>query len=175
MVDANDYDVLVREGFIEVAGALRETRVLLNGNALDLSALNTTVKSDVVSAINEILAAAQGAAQSGGASINDAAVSTASVYSSSKTVALLAALKDEILGGAGPTIDTLKELADLLATSDIDDDAALAALTTAVGNRVRIDAPQALTVEQQAQARANIGVDFDDTDFAAVFLAALNS
>ena len=154
-------------------------KVLINGNAADLSALLTTDKSSLLGAINELV----GSIGEAGAVINDSAMSTTSVYSSSKTqaVADAAALatKNELLGGAAAGWDTLQEVKLLLDASDTADDDALAVLTTALGNRVRFDAAQTLTEPQKTQARANVGaqeaalVGDTATDFVAIFNAGL--
>lgn len=139
--------------FLEAGTQFKATRALIGA----LASLTTTDKASLVAAINEVNAKTAGA----GAQIDDVTPRTTTVYSSSKTdsqiSAARAALKAEILGGAGATVDTLKEIADLLASSDINDDNALAALTTAVGNRVRFDVAQTLTVGEKAQANTNIG------------------
>lgn len=89
--------------------------------------------------------------------INDEAASSSSVYSSVKVESLLTAseqsVKDDLLGGAGEAYNTLKELADLIQTNE-DSIEALEAL--AVGH-VKYDGSQTLTLEQQGQARSNIG------------------
>ena len=170
------------------------------GEIGDLPSLGTTAKNNLVAAINEVLAEIAGG---GGAVIDDAAPSTGKVYSSQKTedfanaaaaavvsdagavtdhayssqktTDLIAALKTELVNGAGAALDTFGEVAAQLAA----DETAAAALTTAVGNRVRFDDAQVLTGPQKAQAIANIGAisasDIGDptTDFAAVFAAAL--
>lgn len=139
--------------FLEVGTQFKADRTLMGL----LSALTTTEKSSLVAAINEINAKTAGA----GAQIDDVTARTTTVYSSSKVVSAIAdaraALKAEILGGAGATVDTLQEIATLLTNSDISDDNAIAALTTALGNRVRFDAAQSLTAGEKTQANANIG------------------
>ena len=101
-----------------------------NGNVSGLA----TAATNLVSAINEVKATADAA---GGAAINDGAASGASVYSSSKTMteinAARAAVKDEILGGAGPSVDTLIEIANALANNP-GTDAALAAVVANKAN-----------------------------------------
>lgn len=137
-----------------------------------LASLTTAAKGNLVVAINEVQAAVQAAATSGGAPINDGSVGASTTYSSQKTADLLAQLKTDILGGAGAAWDTLQELKDL-------DGGAIDVLTTAVGNRVRFDAAQTLTATQKTQALTNIGavstaVIGDPTvDLVALFQAAL--
>ena len=136
----------------------------------NLANLTTTDKSSLVAAINELKAAVVSAT-----AIDDAQVSAATTYSSTKIVTLLDALKSEILGGADAAYDTLVEIQQLLqsGTNGLD------ALLAAVNLRVRFDAAQTLTVPEQAQARANIGavsatdIGNADTDFVAIFDAAL--
>lgn len=91
------------------------------------------------------------------AAIDDAnAKSTTTAYSAKKVedllVALKQAVKNELLGGAGEAVDTLKELADLISTNKD----AIAALQTIANGHVRFDAAQTLTEEQKTRARANI-------------------
>lgn len=140
-----------------------------------LSNLTTTDKTSLIAAINEVNAKTAGA----GAQIDDVTARTTTVYSSSRTEARIteatAALKSDILGGAGPTVDTLKEIADILASSGSD----VAALTTALSKRVRFDAAQTLTAPEKVQVNTNIGsvslAQFGDpaSTYRDVFLAAL--
>lgn len=150
-------------------------RTLINGNAGDLSALTTTAKTNLVAAINELQAEVIAAA-GGGATINDSTTSSGAVWSSQKVTDELDALKAEILGpGVSAALDTLKELGDALSSSNSD----IATITTALSNRVRVDAAQSLSAPQQLQARQNIGAasttDMGDhtTDFVAAFNSAL--
>lgn len=142
----------------------------VRAKAGNLASLTTTDKSSLVAAINELKAAVVSAT-----AIDDAQVSAATTYSSTKIVTLLDALKSEILGGADAAYDTLVEIQQFLqsGTNGLD------ALLAAVNLRVRFDAAQTLTVLEQTQARANIGavsaadIGNADTDFVAIFDAAL--
>lgn len=88
-------------------------RVFISGtNNGTASGLNTTA-TNLVAAINEVLAASGGG------------VAQADID------AAVAALRAELLGGAGPTIDTLQEIANLLSTNTSTD----AALAIVVGNK----------------------------------------
>lgn len=64
-----------------IATEFKAHKVLINGNATDLSALTTTSKTNLVSAINEVKAAADSAASSGGATnldgLSDVVITTA--------------------------------------------------------------------------------------------------
>ncbi len=144
------------------------------GRVGTLGNLSTTDKTSLVSAINELrnqidtVAAVQ--------VIDDANPSSLSTtFSASKITGLLGDLKAEILGGADAAYDTLLEIQQALQSGD----SATQALLDAVNKRVRYDAAQTLTAEEQAQARSNIGavattdIGNPDFDFVAAFEAAL--
>ena len=159
----------------------KSIRTLVNGNAADLTALTTTAKGNLVAAVNELKSEIGSVAANNGATINDASpASTTQTWSIDKIVVELndtaAAVKNEILNGAGAAYDTLAELQALLEgdASDIAD------IMTALGNRVRTDtAAQGLTALQQQNARTNIDaygsveLGSPDTDLVAVFTAGL--
>ena len=94
----------------------------------NLNTLQTTTKSSLVGAINEIKA-------SGGLQINDSTPSSSTTFSGtaidSKIATAKTEVKNEILGSASAAYDTLQEIqAQMVA-----DDTAAASLTTAVGQR----------------------------------------
>ena len=105
----------------------------------NLAALNTSEKGSVVGAINETKAALDAAAQSGGAAIDDANASTATVYSSAKTEAFVlqerAGLKAELLGGVEAAYDTFQEFKVWVDGLDQENDDALAAAIVTLGNK----------------------------------------
>ena len=121
----------------------------------NLASLNTTTKTNLVAAINELITMIGSA----GASIDDGAGNgnTGVTWSADKIFdsieAAKTAVKDEILGGAGAALDTLNELAAALGN----DPSFATTIAAEVANRVRYDAAQTLTSPQQAQARSNIG------------------
>lgn len=134
----------------------------------DLTTLTTTQKGNLVAAINEL--------QAGLGSIDLTAIIqdtagagvTNKTWSADKIVSALVALKGEILDGAPEAYDTLKEISQYLAAND----SQINALLTAIGNRVRYDAAQTLTAEQQKQACDNIGVGDPEVDLVAAYTAA---
>ena len=180
-----------------LATEFKSLRTMINGNVAGLTGLTTTTKTSLVAAINELDAAIDAVAAGSGA-INDGATSSSTTWSSSKTATAIAALindaagtggantysitkilalieaaktqvKSDLTNGAATALDTLKELADALGG-----DANFATTTaTALGNRVRFDAVQALTTPQKAQACANIGVGDPEADLVATFNAGL--
>lgn len=144
-----------------------------------LSSLDTTAKGNLVAAINEVKLLADSAA-GGGVAINDGAGDgdTTVTWSADKIAdsieAAKLAVKNDLVDGAGATLDTLNELAAALGN----DPSFAATIAAEIANRVRYDAAQTLTEPQQAQARSNIGAvaasDVGDTDhdFAADYNAA---
>lgn len=144
-----------------------------------LANLQTTDKTSLVAAINEVLVAAN-AGGGGGASINDAVGdgATTVTWSANKIFDELAAAKaavvDQLTSGAAAALDTLAEIA-----AAVGNDANFAAtIATALGLRVRVDAAQAFDGTQQAQARTNIGavaaaaIGDPDRDLAAAYVLA---
>lgn len=120
-----------------------------------LSALNTTTKTSLVAAINELMTLINSA----GVSIDDSAGNGATTvtWSADKIFdsieAAKTAVKNELVNGAAAALDTLSELAAALGN----DPNFATTIATEVANRVRYDAAQTLTSTQQAQARSNIG------------------
>lgn len=156
-----------------IATEVKANKVLLNGNAADLSALTTTAKNNLVAALNEVRALAAGAS---GAAINDGATNSTNTWSSTKIASEVTTQVNAVIGASTPAaLNTLDELAAALG-----DDANFAASTaTALGNRVRFDAAQTLTAPQKAQAKTNIDaygnleIGNPDTDFVATFNTGL--
>jgi hypothetical protein len=153
----------------------KSIRTLTNGNAADLSALATTQKGNLVAAMNELKGLIDGLSASSGAQINDAATATTTTWSSTKISSDIAAAINALTTGAPGALNTLDELATALG-----DDANFAAtITTALANRVRVDAAQALTLPQQAQGRANLGaqeaalIGDPDTNYVTTFNTGL--
>lgn len=84
-----------------VATAIKQTRTFINGNASDLSALSTSNKSNLVSAINEVASAAASAT-----GIDDASTTSSSTWSSQKISTEL----DDAVSGVEADIPTLTDL-----------------------------------------------------------------
>lgn len=85
----------------------KTVRTELANTAGTLSSLNTTAKSNLVAAINELAGAIGGS----GATIDDENVSTLTVYSSEKTVEEIEAAVSALVESAPELLDTLAELA----------------------------------------------------------------
>lgn len=142
----------------------------LNTKQGDLTSLSTTAKSNLVAAINELYSLVGTA----GVEIDDTATNGATtvVWSADKVYdaieAAKVAVKDSLVSGASAALDTLSELATALGN----DPNYAATIATQIGNRVRFDAVQTLTVAQKLQACTNIGIGDPEADFAGTYTAA---
>ena len=128
----------------------------------DTTSLTTTAKANLVAAINEVQAAVA-TLQAGSTTINDPAGNgdTTVTWSADKIhdeiVARVQAAKNDLLGGAGAALDTLKELADAL-NNDATYATNIAAMLT---KRLAVDAVQTFTNTEKIQGRQNIGAAAD--------------
>lgn len=159
-----------------IATECKAIRTLINSNVSDLSSLTTTQKTNLVAALNEINSAVSTLQSAGYVTINDSSsASTTQTWSITKIQGHVTTAINAVINGAGTALDTLKELADAIGN----DSNFASTVTTALGNRVRVDAAQTFTDPQKAQARTNIGaadasaIGNTDTDFVAVFNTAL--
>ena len=135
-----------------------------------LSSLNTAAKTNVVAAINEVLALVGGS----GAAINDTAGNGATTvtWSADKIFDSIEAAKvavtNSLVNGAAAALDTLSELATALGN-----DANFAAtMATSLTKRIRFDAVQTLTAPEQLQACTNIGVGDPSHNFVTDYNTA---
>lgn len=164
----------------QAIGADIKSARLATGN---LTSLNTTNKTSLVAAINELmtLIGSAGAVIDDGAGNGNTAVtwSADKIFDSIETAK--AAIKNELVNGAGAALDTLNELAAALGN----DPNFANTIATAMASRVRFDEAQTLTGTQQGTARANIGaasataltalttaVGDTERDFAAAYTTA---
>jgi len=90
-----------------VATEFKSVRALINGGGQNLSGLNTTNKTNLVAAINEI----QGMLGDAGAHIDDTAISLLTVWSSNKTDAQINAAVSALVDASPDQLNTLNELA----------------------------------------------------------------
>jgi len=136
----------------------------LLANQGNLASLTTTQKGNLVAALNEV----KTLIGSAGAAIDDDNASSSTTYSSTKINAAITAAIAALVDGAPATFDTLKEIADYIAS----DQTAMGTITTALSYRVKFNEPQTLTEQQQIQACENIGIGDPTTDFEAEYVAA---
>ena len=153
-----------------LAQALGTDTKTLTGYIGTLASLNTTDKTSLVAAINEVEAALGTIDLS--ALIDDLAANsvTNKTYSASKIAQLIATAQAELLDASPATLNTLNELAIALAN----DPNFAATMATSLGNRVRVDAAQTFTGPEKAQARGNIEAA-SSIDLAALILALGNT
>ena len=181
---------------IALAQAIGDDIQALLGAQGVLANLNTTDKSNLVNAINEVLAASPAGALLAANNLSDiadpaAARTNLDVRSTAQVTAEIAAAVAGItlgsLGGltqaevdarvqlvvdtAPAALDTLNELAAALN----DDPNFATTVTNALANKVGFDAPQALTTAQQLQACQNIGVGDPERDFVTDYTTARDS
>ncbi len=128
-----------------------------------LTDLTTADKTNLVNAINSLHSGLSAVDLTD--LIDDASSATNKAWSASKLLAALQAAKDELLNGAPGAFDTLKEISDYLAAND----SQINTILTEIGNRVRYDAAQTLTVEQQLTACTNIGINDNEVDLASIY------
>ena len=139
---------------LQLVAKLNELKTLQGA----LTSLSTTNKSNLVSAINEVLGLAN---QPGGAQINDAVTNLAETWSSTK-------INTEITSAVTNALEG-EDLSDL--ASDI------LALTQADNGLVSAESAQTFSEAQKTQARSNIdsasATDMGDPNYD--FLAEINS
>lgn len=161
-----------------------------------LAALNTSDKTSLVAAINEVLASGPVGALLSSSNLSDLADDSIArtnldVRSTSQVTAeisaAIAALTLASIGGlteaevdarvqlvvdtAPAALDTLNELAAALG----DDENFSTTIATQMGQRVRFDAPQTKTPAEQLQACQNIGVGNNEADFLGTYTTARDS
>ncbi len=147
------------ENLVAFALAVRTQCQTLLSNQGTLSSLTTTEKGSLVGAIDELVTsiATLKTQLANKTEIDDTKSTKTNAWSAVKIADAISTastnLKSELLGGAGEAYDTLKELADLIATNKT----AIEALQTIAAGHVKFDAAQSLTETQKTQARSNIG------------------
>ena len=183
----------------QLAQAIGDDVQTLLGQDGNLTLLNTTEKSNLVGAINEVLAAVAGAG--GGDMLKSENLSGLGNYATARTnldvrstaevtseiSAAIAAITLAGLGGldqaavdarvqlvvdtAPAALDTLNELAAALG----DDPNFAGTITTALGNKVDFGSAQTLNATQQLQACQNIGVGNPEHDFVTDYTTSRDS
>ena len=170
----------------DVEAALAEVKVIADANAADttasdhisdataahdasaiafLDSADDYTATDVEAALAEVRVIADAAA-GGGVAINDTLTNTVDAWSSSKIDGEISSAVSALVDSSPGALDTLNELA-----AAIGDDANFATtMTTALGNRLRIDtAAQGLDGTQKANGLTNLGIVASSQDFAGDF------
>lgn len=168
----NEVDAATAGGGSDLAIAARDTNTLditsSTGNDATIPAVTTTLSGLSTGADKTKL---DGIAAGATANSADATLLARANHTGTQLAATISDFTTQVqavvVDGAPGALDTLNELAAALG-----DDANYATTTsTAIGNRVRYDAAQTLTVPQRDQACANIGVGDPDRDFLAAYVA----
>lgn len=113
-----------------VATEIKAVRTLVNGNASDLSALDTTAKTNLVAAINELNTEIENIDLS--ALIDDSSTATTTTWSSTKIGTAIDAAVTALVDGAPDLLNTLNELAAALG----DDEDFATTITTSIGTKL---------------------------------------
>ena len=153
-----------------IATEVKALRTLINGNAADLTSLTTTSKTNLVSALNEVNAALATA----GVQIDDTTASTSTVYSGTKTEAVVSAAVAALVDSAPAALDTLNELAAALG-----DDADFAtSITNAIALKADLEHTHAISNVTGLQTALDAKADSADvgdtaTNYVTTFEAGL--
>lgn len=147
------------DNLVAFALAVRSKCLELTATDGKLSDLTTSAKTNLVTAINELVTGLNTVNDiiAKKTEIDDTKSTTSNVWSASKTATEIATtatnLKNDLLGGVGEAYDTLKELADLINNNKT----AIEALQEIASGHVKFNEVQSLSDTQKATARSNIG------------------
>ena len=155
----------INDGFAQITTLLKQVNTTLKGNQGDLTKLSTADKTSLVNALNELKITIDNKS-----AINDSQTTTANTWSATKISKEITTATTNLINGADVSSDTLKELADKIASS-----------AQANNGLVSANQAQAFTEQQKAQARTNIDVYSKaeigdiDTNFVTTINTAYNS
>lgn len=138
-------------------------KTLLNGGAADLTALTTTSKTSLVSALNSLKDEVEAAS-----AIDDTGTSTASTWSSSEIATRINTAVSALVAGAPTALDTLSELSAALN----DNPTVITSILNAQALRVSVASNQTFTTAQKLQACNNIDVGDPNTNFLSTYTTA---
>ena len=157
----------------ELAKAIGTELKKTNTSEGTLTALQTTAKDNLVNSINEVKLKVDdlAAAQAGSIVIDDMTAASNKVFSSIKTESLINEKITELLGSAPEEYDTLKEIADYIASDKTVGEGIVAKLA----NCLRLDEVMVLSEQQRTNVETTLNLGAVDTDFTAAFNAALSA
>ena len=152
----------INDGFAQITTLLKQVNNTLKSNQGDLANLNTTDKTSLVNALNEL----KGLITSGGSGISDTNTTTSNTWSATKISAEITKAINNLINGADVSSDTLKELADKIT-----------ALAQADNGLVSAKIAQSFTAPEKLQARNNIDVysKAEIGDINTNFVATINT
>lgn len=157
----------------ELAQAIGTELKKTNTNVGTLTALQTTARDNLVNAINEVKLKVDdlAAAQKEPIVIDDLTAAGNKVFSSIKTESLINEKITELLGSAPEEYNTLKEIADYIASDKTVGEGIVAKLA----NCLRLDEAMVLSEQQRTNVETTLNLGAVDTDFTAAFNAALSA
>lgn len=132
----------INDGFAQITTLLKQVNNTLKGNQGDLTNLSTADKTSLVNALNELKTTIDNKS-----SINDSQATTTNTWSATKISNEITTAIANLINGVDVSSDTLKELADKIAT-----------LAQSDNGLVSANQAQAFTAAQKLQARDNIDV-----------------
>ena len=132
----------INDGFAQITMLLKQVNNTLKGNQGDLTNLSTADKTSLVNALNELKTTIDNKS-----SINDSQATTTNTWSATKISNEITTAIANLINGADVSSDTLKELADKIAT-----------LAQSDNGLVSANQAQVFTAAQKLQARDNIDV-----------------
>ena len=167
-----------------IGGDLGLVWSLVNGKANDLTALTTTQKTTVVTALNSLKSEVDAIIAAGNYSDAQAdsrvqaakgnfTTPSATEWGSTQDIATKIAADittavDGLINGAPGTLDTLSEIATALG----DNPDVINNILASLGKRVRVDQPQPFTAAEQLMGNQNLGLGDPTTDFVAAYNAS---
>ena len=155
----------INDGFAQITTLLKQVNNTLKGNQGDLTKLSTADKTSLVNALNELKTSIDNKT-----SINDSQTTTANTWSATKISNEITTAITKLINGADVSSDTLKELADKIAS-----------LAQTDNGLVSANQAQPFTAAQKLQARNNIDVYSKaeigdiDTNFVTTINTTYNS
>ena len=132
----------INDGFAQITTLLKQVNATLKGNQGDLTKLSTADKTSLVNALNELKITIDNKS-----AINDSQTTTANTWSATKISNEITTTITKLINGADVSSDTLKELADKIAS-----------LAQTDNGLVSANQAQPFTAAQKLQARNNIDV-----------------
>ena len=132
----------INDGFAQITTLLKQVNTTLKGNQGDLTKLSTADKTSLVNALNELKITIDNKS-----AINDSQTTTANTWSATKISNEITTAITKLINGADVSSDTLKKLADKIAS-----------LVQTDNGLVSTNLAQPFTVAQKLQARNNIDV-----------------
>ena len=132
----------INDGFAQITTLLKQVNTTLKGNQGDLTKLSTADKTSLVNALNELKITIDNKS-----AINDSQTTTANTWSATKISNEITTAITKLINGADVSSDTLKKLADKIAS-----------LVQTDNGLVSTNLAQTFTVAQKLQARNNIDV-----------------